>query len=112
MNVLILGFNNEFEIDKEMEKLIAESDCFLFNVCIGGLRSVGSDYERTAAEKYAIMRGAPLNRIVAENINKLTWLLCKEVDFVLAKMTEGTPQWQKNLVMKLKSEGKHGKIVY
>lgn len=111
MNVLILGFDNEFEIDKEMEKLIAESNCFLFNVCVGGLRSVESDFERTAAWKYAIMRGAPLDRIIADDINTLTWLLCKRVDFVLAKINERTPQWQKNLVMKLKSEGKHGKIV-
>ena len=37
MKVLILGFDNVDEITPVMEKLINESQCYLFNIICGGL---------------------------------------------------------------------------
>ena len=37
MRVLILGFNNYAELDAAMQKLIEESQCFIFTVVCGGL---------------------------------------------------------------------------
>ena len=36
MKVLILGFDNVDEITPVMEKLINESQCYLFNIICGG----------------------------------------------------------------------------
>lgn len=99
MRILILGFDNIQEIDNVMEKLIAESGCFLFTVVCGG--------RGNAAWDYAQMRGAPVYFSQADNPQ---WLL-KEADYLVMKLNDSSPQWYKNFIMAWKKEGKHGTVV-
>lgn len=99
MRVLILGFSSLQEIDSVMEKLIAETGCFLFSVVCGSRYCTTYDW--------AISRGAPV--IFCQHGQPLD--LVREADYIVAKINDETPQWVKNLVMRFKAEGKHGTVV-
>lgn len=105
MNVLILGFADAAEIDAVMSKWIEENQIFLFNVIVSGLRE--SD-EIPPAEAWAALRGAPRYFVYDDDVQKLSWRLTQLTDFMVIKLNDRTPQWQKNLMMKLKDAGKHG----
>lgn len=108
MNVLILGFDSVAEIDEVMEKLIEESQFYLFNVIIGGI-SVPD--EPGPAECWAAKRGAPRYFVYKDNAEDLLRELGRVTDYLVIKISDRTPQWQKNLMMKLKESGKHGTAV-
>lgn len=99
MKVLILGFEDLQELDDVMEKLIAESQCFLFSVVCGGTNS--------CAYGWAQMRGAPVIFSQARSPQDLI----KEADYLVMKLISTSPQWHKNLMMKWKMEGKHGTVI-
>ena len=99
MRVLILGFSSLQEVDSVMEKLIEESQCFLFTVVCGGIDNVAYDWAQKA--------GAP----VTFSQVKTPQALIKEADYLVIKINDDTPQWMKNLMMAWKKEGKHGTVV-
>ena len=99
MRVLILGFSSLQEIDSVMEKLIEESQCFLFTVVCGRADTVAYDW----AQKV----GAP----VSFSQVKTPQGLLKEADYLVMKLDASSPQWMKNLMMAWKKEGKHGTVI-
>lgn len=99
MRVLILGFSSLQEMSSTMEKLIEESQCFLFTVVCGGTDNVAYDW----AQKV----GAPVTFSKA----KTPQGLLKEADYLVMKLDASSPQWMKNLMMAWKKEGKHGTVV-
>ena len=99
MRVLILGFSSLQAVNSTMEKLIEESQCFLFIFVCGGIDSVAHDWAQKA--------GAP----VLFSQAKTPQGLLKEADYLVIKINDGTPQWMKNLMMAWKKEGKHGTVI-
>lgn len=99
MRVLILGFDNKQEIDEVMEKLIAESGCYLFSVVCGGADN--------AAYDWAIDAGAPIEQVVVDKPQQLL----NKADYLILKVCTSTPSWMKNLLMAWKANGKHGTVV-
>ena len=99
MRVLILGFSSLQEVNSIMEKLLEESQCFLFRVVCGGTDNVAYDWAQKA--------GAP----VTFSQVKTPQGLLKEADYLVIKINDDTPQWMKNLMMAWKKEGKHGTVV-
>ena len=99
MRVLILGFSSLQEVNSTMEKLIEESQCFLFTVICGGTDNVAYDWAQKA--------GAPVSFSQAKTPQELL----KEADYLVIKIRDKTPQKCKNLMMAWKKEGKHGTVV-
>ena len=99
MRVLILGFSSLQEVNSTMEKLIEESQCFLFTVVCGGTDNVAYDWAQKA--------GAP----VTFSQVKTPQELLKEADYLVMKLEASSPQWMKNLMMAWKKEGKHGTVI-
>lgn len=110
MNVLILGFDKLEEVDQEMEKLVNDSQYFLFNIIAGGLDG-GERTSKSIAEQYAELRGAPLIYVFKPDVNSLVSELARKTDFLLMRLDERTPAWQSRLMMKIRMEGKHGKVI-
>ena len=101
MRVLILGFSSLQEVNSIMEKLIEESQCFLFTVVCGGTDNAVYDW----AQKV----GAPVEFVQVDEPRKLLY----KADYLVIKLREGseTPTWMKNLMMAWKKEGKHGTVI-
>lgn len=108
MKILILGFDNEFDIDNFMMNWIEENQLFLFTVVCGGVPKSPID---SPTIRWSKMRGAPIIRISADNMGLLEWKLKQEVDYVIMRVTDKTPNVVKNLAMRLKDAGKHGIII-
>ena len=110
MKVLILGFDNVDEITPVMEKLINESQCYLFNIICGGLGPRPKN--PTPAAIWANNNGAPIYWMYGyRSLDELLPALHKETDYLLIKLTNSTPQWIKNFIMKHKQAGKHGTVI-
>lgn len=109
MNILIVGFNNYAEMDRAMNEMIAETGQFLFNVLCGGMDM--SHPQQSLASQWAKKNGAPIVYYYESTMDKLLWKLGKDVDYIVMKVDDNTPQVWKNFLMKMKSEGKHGKII-
>ena len=110
MKVLILGFDNVDEITSAMEKLISESQCYLFNIICGGLGPMPKN--PTPAAIWAKNNGAPIYWMYGyKSLDELLPALHRETDYLLIKLTNSTPQWIKNFMMKHKQTGKHGTVV-
>lgn len=109
MKVLILGFDNYNELDRTMQKLIEESQFFLFNTLCGGLDMVNR--EKSIAETWAEKNGSPIVYIQADDLDSLIKKLLNECDYLVIKINDKTPQWQKNFMMQIKAQGKHGTVV-
>ena len=107
MNILIVGFDNYQELDSTMQKLIDDSQCFLFNVICGG-QTRGAP---GLAEQWAIKNGAPVNLIIEPDVNKLMRELAKQTDYLIMKISGRLPQVWKNFMMRFKETGKHGTII-
>lgn len=108
MKVLILGFTDYNELDAAMNKLIEESQTYLFNIICGGVQF---SENKTIAEQWAENNGCPIVRLYNSDFDKLIYQLRKECDYLVIRISDETPQWQKNLMMQLKSDGKHGTVI-
>lgn len=108
MNILIIGFNNYNELDRVMNKLIEDSQCYLFNVLVGGTQKAN---EPTLAEQWAVNNGAPTLRIYEEDMKKLMWLLGNATDYLVMKRAVlRQPVWVK-FMQEMKEKGKHGTVI-
>lgn len=94
MTVAIVGFSRVEDIDAEMQKLIAESGCYLFNVMI-------MDAESAAAE-WARQNGAPV--VFVKSVDDVL-----KSDFLLINIGDGGCIPVNNLFMRYKRTGKHGR---
>lgn len=108
MKVLILGFTDYNELNVAMNKLIEDSQTFLFNIICGGLEY---SENKTIAEQWAENNGCPIVRCYEQSLDKLLWRLRTETDYLVIRISDRTPQWQKNLMMQLKADGKHGTVI-
>lgn len=107
--VVIIGFDNQQEIDDVMEKFIAETGQYLFTVVRG---SVGETIKGDGPlDRWCLYRGCPQIFLSAKTQYALVNLLNHWVDYVVAKITSETPQAVRNFVMSMKQMGKHGMIV-
>lgn len=108
MNLLILGFENEEEIDAVMQPIIEKSQFFLFNVIVNGGRGVD---DIGPSEKWALKVGAPKIYVNDEDIQARIKRMEKLADYLVIKITDRTPVWQRNLMMRMKDAGKHGSVI-
>lgn len=108
MKIAILGQWNFKQLSATMEKLIIESQCYLFTVVCGGTDEM---YLRNSiGYKWATANGAPVEFLVEENIDKLIDKLTKEIDFVVAAFADDDNPVVKRVIMKMNMLGKHGRI--
>lgn len=106
MKIAILGPWDFNRLSATMEKLITESNCFLFTVVCGGTSEKG--LENSIGRKWAIQNGAPLEFLVEENPDRLINKLVNKIDFVVA-LDDGSSMI-KRIIMKMSMEGKHGRV--
>ena len=109
MAVLMLGFTEVAELDAVMQKLIAESGHYLFYTLCGG--TGGDSRTESVAEVWAHRNGCPIKYIMDSDFENLKKKLLKECDYLVIKITDQTPQWQKNFMMQIKAQGKHGTVI-
>ena len=107
--VVIIGFDNEKEINDTVEKFIAETGQYLFTVVRGYIGE--RDIRKTALDDWCEWAGAPQVYIGAKSQASLVAVMNHWVDYVIAKITPETPQAVKNFVMSMKGLGKHGMVV-
>ena len=112
MNVAIIGGElnpkNYALLDQELNKLIEEKQCYLFNVLCGGT-SMGAYTQRTLGKFWADRNGAPVHWIFEPTPAALQDKLLKKADYIIF-MYDGN-QAIKNLIMKYKMMGKHGSVI-
>lgn len=107
MKIAILGQWNFERLSAVMEKLITESQCYLFTVVCGG---TDETYLRNSVGyKWATANGAPVEFLVEENVDKLIDKLTKEIDFVVAYAGDYNLV-VKRVIMKMNILGKHGRV--
>lgn len=111
MKVCILcsrGFEDYRLISATMEKLIQDSQCYLFTVVCGSTENkmpIGS-----LSEIWAKNNGAPINYIIEPSIDKLIDKIADSADFIVA-FYNGEDVIVRRVIMKMKGLGKHGKVV-
>lgn len=106
MKIAILGPWSYDRLSATMEKLITESQCYLFTVVCGGTNR--EDIHKSVGYKWAIANGAPVEFLVNKDINKLINSLTKAIDFVVSA-DDGNPVI-KRIIMKMNILGKHGRV--
>lgn len=108
MKIAILGQWNFERLSAVMEKLITESQCYLFTVVCGG---TDETYLRNSAGyKWATANGAPVEFLVEKNVDKLIDKLTQEIDFVVALVGTDYNPVVKRVIMKMNMLGKHGRV--
>ena len=109
MKVLIFGLNTVEEIDKVINFLINKGEIpMLFTLVTGGIRGQEKENATAAWEK---KNGCPLEYAMYDNPAQLISSLGRRADYLVMRAQTGLPQWQKNLMMQMKSEGKHGYVI-
>lgn len=106
MKIVILGPWNFDQLSARMEKLITESQCYLFTVVCGGTDE--TKIKTSVAYKWATANGAPVKFLIEENVDKLIEQLVDEIDYVVAA-SDGNPHIKK-IIMKMSMLGKHGSV--
>lgn len=89
-----------------MDKLIEESQYFLFDVICGGTEE--SVLFQSVGYRWAVEHGAPVYFLIAETVDKLIEKLVKDVDFAVI-MNDGS-RVIKKIIMELSIAGKHGRV--
>lgn len=107
MKVVIIGFKDYPSLDREMQKLIEEKQCYLFTVLCGGTTPKAP---QTLATAWAEKNGAPLEYIFDEDAERLLEKISKSADYIVAFVDESNNMVSR-LIMKMKSLGKHGSVV-
>lgn len=106
MKIAILGPWDYKQLSALMEKLITESQCYLFTVVCGGTDE--TKIKTSVAYKWATANGAPIKFLIEKNVNKLIEQLVNEIDYVVAA-NDGNPHIKK-IIMKMSMLGKHGSV--
>lgn len=119
MKVVIVGFKDYDKLTNTMEKLITESQCYLFTVMCGGTTpiepapftgNVDPNIDRPLGEIWARNNGAPVEYIYNPDVERLLDEIAGGADYIVADLSEDN-QFVKRLMMKMKSLGKHGTVV-
>jgi hypothetical protein len=107
MKVVILGPWDIEPLSASMNKLIDDSQCFLFTVICGGQDSNAA--KSSIGYKWAAKNGAPVEFIIEADLEKLLNKIVQTADYIVA-FNDGS-QIIKRLIMKFKMEGKHGTVL-
>lgn len=105
MRILIIGFEDYSTFDNVMQKLIENSQCFIFTVICGGCKPIS---RQSIAEKWAINNGAPIEYIYEEDIEKLINKILKSTDYLVAQSGTYFSDW---VIRKMQFLGKHGTVI-
>ena len=111
MKILILGFQDKQELKEVMEDFIVEKDIYLFTVLCGGLNQNNTQINKSITQQWAEDFGVPIEFIRADTPDELFYFMSQTADYIILRATSDTPVWQKNLLMRMKADGKHGKII-
>lgn len=107
MKVIIIGFKDYDTLNREMQKLIEEKQCFLFTVLCGG---TSPNAPKTLGTAWAEENGAPLEYIFDEDGERLLNRIAQTADYIVAYI-DGSNNMVNRLVMKMKNLGKHGTVI-
>ena len=108
MNKIVIIWSGSDELlAQTMEKLISESQCFLFTVLCGGTDDRG--VRSSSGYKWATSNGAPVEFLIEKDIEKLLNKIVQTADYIVC-YNDGQ-QLVKRLIMKFKSQGKHGMVI-
>lgn len=113
VKLVIAGFNDYEKLDRTMQKLIEDSQFFLFTVVCGG---TGIETDKTGAriktigEQWAEKNGAPMEFLYRRDAEDLLDKIAKEADYIVADLSCDN-QWIKRLVMRMRSMSKHGTVI-
>ena len=119
MKVVIVGFEDYDKLTNTMEKLITDSQCYLFSILCGGTTDIAPapftnstklHPNRPLGETWAHNNGAPVEYIYNSNSERLLDEIAQTADYVVADLSNEN-QFVKRLVMKMKNLGKHGTVV-
>jgi len=119
MKVIIVGFEDYNKLTNTMEKLITDSQCYLFSILCGGTTDITPAPftnstklcpNRPLGEIWAHNNGAPVEYIYNSNVERLLDEIAQTADYVVADLSSDS-QFIKRLVMKMKNLGKHGTVV-
>jgi hypothetical protein len=91
-----------------MNKLIEDSQCFLFTVVCGGQDQMSA--KQGIGYQWATANGAPVEFIVEADLEKLLSKIAQTADYIVA-YNDGKNQIVKRLIMDFKMKGKHGTLV-
>lgn len=105
--IVIIWSGDEMLLARTMEKLIADSQCFLFTVICGGTDE--SNLNSSLGYRWAIHNGAPVEFIIEADVEKLLNKITQTADYIVC-YNNGN-QLVKRLIMKFKSQGKHGTVI-
>lgn len=120
MRAVIVGFNDYDKLNNTMEKLITDSQCYLFTVLCGGTQDVVRlpfmedqhivDPAIPIGERWARNNGVPVEYCYNANAEQLLDKIANTADYIVADLSSDN-QFIKRLIMKMKSMGKHGTVV-
>ena len=105
MRILIVGFQEYETLDRMMQKLIENGQCYIFTVLCGGREY---SEEKSLAEQWAINNGAPIEYIYEKDVDKLVDKLTKSADYLVAQSGSYFSDW---IIRKMKFIGKHGSVI-
>lgn len=108
MRIVILGPWNFERLSATMEKLITDSQCYLFTVICGGTDT--NNAKNSIGYQWAIQNGAPVEFLFEADGEKLLNKIAQTADYLVC-YNDGNNQFIKRLIMKFKSQGKHGTVV-
>lgn len=105
--IVIIWSGDEGLLARTMEKLIVDSQCFLFTVICGGTDE--NDLKSSSGYRWAIRNGAPVEFMIEADVEKLLNKIAQTADYIVC-YNNGN-QLVKRLIMKFKSQGKHGTVI-
>jgi hypothetical protein len=106
MKIVIVGLWNYDLLTATMNKLIEDSQYFLFTVVCGG--QVESAAKQGIGYQWASANGAPVEFIIEADLEKLLNKIAQTADYIVA-YNDGS-QIVKRLMMDFKMQGKHGTL--
>ena len=106
--IVIIWSGDEGLLARTMEKLIIDSQCFLFTVICGGTDE--SYLKSSSGYRWAIRNGAPVEFLIEADVEKLLNKITQAADYIVC-YNDGKNQLVKRLIMKFKSQGKHGTVI-
>lgn len=107
MKVVIAGFHDYGLLDQVMEKLIEDSQFYLFYVVCGGTDPCA--YSPGLSEKWAKEHGAPVQYLWAEEQSVLIKRIASTADYLVA-FRDGS-KFVRDLIMGFRAAGKHGTVI-
>lgn len=105
--IVIIWSGDEGLLARTMEKLIVDSQCFLFTVVCGGTDE--GNLRSSAGYRWATRNGAPVEFMVEADVEKLLNKIVQTADYIVCY--NNGEQLVKRLIMKFKSQGKHGTVI-